>query len=169
MRMIKTEIPILVAVHGQCLGGGLEVAMAGHLLFAASDASLGQPEIKLGVFAPAASCLMPERMPRAIAEDLLYSGRVISGDEAARIGLACAASENAEKSALAWFDTHIASLSGASLRYAVKAARIGFAELIAGRIAAVEKLYLDGLMETEDAVEGLDAFIAKRPAKWEHR
>lgn len=169
MRMINTEIPILVAVHGQCLGGGLELAMAGHLLFAASDAMLGQPEIKIGVFAPAASCLMPERMPRVLAEDLLYSGRSISGEEAKAAGLANSVGENAEADALAWFDNHIAGLSGTSLRHAVKAARIGYAQRIAERIKTVEKLYLEDLMSTRDAVEGLEAFVAKRPVKWEHR
>jgi cyclohexa-1,5-dienecarbonyl-CoA hydratase len=168
LRMVRCEIPILVAVRGQCLGGGLEVAMAGHLMFVAADAKLGQPEIKLGVFAPAASCLMPERMARVVAEDLLYSGRSITGAEAVSCGLANDASEDPEAAALAWFDTHIAALSGAALRHAVRAVRIGFAERVAERIAAVEKLYLDGLMSTRDAVEGLDAFIAKRPAKWEH-
>ena len=63
-----------MAIRGQCIGGGLEVAAAGHLLFAAPDAKLGQPEITLGVFAPAASCLLPERMGRAAAEELLLSG-----------------------------------------------------------------------------------------------
>lgn len=169
MRMINSEIPILVAVHGQCLGGGLEVAMAGHLLFTASDAMLGQPEIKLGVFAPAASCLMPERMPRVLAEDLLYSGRSITGVEAKAAGLANSAGDDPQTDALAWFDNHIANLSGASLRHAVKAARIGYADRIAERIKTVEKLYLEGLMSTHDAVEGLEAFVAKRPAKWEHR
>lgn len=169
MRMINYDIPIMVAVHGQCLGGGLELAMAGHLLFASSDAMLGQPEIKLGVFAPAASCLMPERMPRVLAEDLLYSGRSITGIEAKAAGLANSVGENAEADALAWFDNHIAGLSGASLRHAVKAARLGYAQRIAERIEAVEKLYLESLMSTRDAVAGLEAFVAKRPVKWEHR
>ena len=61
-RMLESPVPILVAINGQCLGGGLEVALAGQLLFAAPDASLGQPEMQLGVFAPAASCLLPERI-----------------------------------------------------------------------------------------------------------
>jgi hypothetical protein len=52
-------VPVLVAVRGQCLGGGLEVALAGGPIFAAPDARFGQPEIKLGVFAPAASCCCP--------------------------------------------------------------------------------------------------------------
>jgi len=169
LRMVKSEIPILVAVRGQCLGGGLELAMAGHLMFVAPDAQLGQPEIKLAVFAPAASCLMPERVGRAVAEELLFSGRGIPGSQAVAIGLANGAAEDPEAAALAWFDEHLAGLSGVALRHAVAAARIGLAERIAERLAAVEKLYLDGLMSSHDAVEGLQAFIAKRPAKWEHR
>jgi len=169
LRMVKSEIPILVAVHGQCLGGGLELAMSGHLMFVAPDAKLGQPEIKLAVFAPAASCLMPERIGRALAEDLLFSGRSITGAEAAAIGLANVAAENPEAAALAWFDEHISGASGIALRHAVAAARVGLAERLAERLAAVEKLYLDSLMFSHDAVEGLQAFIAKRPAKWEHR
>ena len=60
--MVEFPAPILVAVRGQCLGGGLEVAMAGGTIFAAPDAQLGQPETKLGVFAPAASVLLPWRV-----------------------------------------------------------------------------------------------------------
>jgi cyclohexa-1,5-dienecarbonyl-CoA hydratase len=86
-QMLDCPVPILVAIRGQCLGGGLELAAAGHLLFAAPDAQFGQPEIKLGVFAPAASCLLPERIGQGAAEDLLYSGRSISGEEAWRLGL----------------------------------------------------------------------------------
>ena len=60
--MLQCPLPILIAINGQCLGGGLEVALAGGMLFAAPDANLGQPEMMLGVFAPAASCLLPERI-----------------------------------------------------------------------------------------------------------
>jgi cyclohexa-1,5-dienecarbonyl-CoA hydratase len=75
LRMVESPVPILVAAQGKCLGGGLEVALAGHLLFVAQDATLGQPEIKLGVFAPAASCLLPELAGPMRALDLLLSGR----------------------------------------------------------------------------------------------
>jgi cyclohexa-1,5-dienecarbonyl-CoA hydratase len=61
LAMVEFPAPILVAVHGQCLGGGLEVALAGSPIFAAPDARFGQPEINLGVRAPAASCLLPYR------------------------------------------------------------------------------------------------------------
>ncbi len=100
-RMVEYPVPILVAMNGQCLGGGLEIALAGHVLFAAPEANLGQPEIKIGVFAPAASCLLPERIGQALAEDLLFSGRSISGTQAAAIGLVNAAAADPEAAALA--------------------------------------------------------------------
>ncbi|MFZ3248738.1 MAG: enoyl-CoA hydratase-related protein, partial [Pseudolabrys sp.] len=79
LRMVESPVPLLVAVRGQCLGGGLELALAGHLMFVAPDANLGQPEMKLGVFAPAASCLLPELVGPQRAFDLLVSGRSITG------------------------------------------------------------------------------------------
>ncbi|MFL9829031.1 enoyl-CoA hydratase-related protein, partial [Rhodoplanes sp. SY1] len=78
LRLVAAPVPVLVAVRGQCLGGGMEVAIAGTLIFAAPDAKFGQPEIQLGVFAPPASCILPERMPRGAAEALLLSGQSIT-------------------------------------------------------------------------------------------
>jgi cyclohexa-1,5-dienecarbonyl-CoA hydratase len=169
LRMLAFPVPILAAVKGQCLGGGLEVASAAHLLFVAPEAKLGQPEIVLGVFAPAASCLLPERVGRAAAEDLLLSGRSIDGREALRIGLATAVADDPEAAALAYFDEHLAKRSASSLRHAVAAARQGLVARVRAELPALERLYLDGLMSTRDAVEGLTAFIAKRPARWEDR
>ncbi len=169
LRLVESPVPVLVAVRGQCLGGGLEVAMAGHLIFTAPDAALGQPEMKLGVFAPAASCLLPELVGPQRAIDLLLSGRSVTGSDAVAMGLAAAAAADPEAAALAYFNEHLKPKSASSLRYAVKAARSDYAARVKAKIAAVEQLYLDGLMKTHDAVEGLDAFLGKRPAKWEHR
>ena len=168
-RMLEFPVPVLVAVRGQCLGGGLEVAMAGHMIFAAPDASLGQPEMMLGVFAPAASCLMPERVGQAAAADLLYSGRSISGEEAVRTGLADQVAADPEAAALAYVEQHLKPKSASSLRMAVKAARSEYCRRMASRLDEVEALYLNELMSTRDAVEGLEAFLAKRTAKWENR
>ena len=169
MRLVESPVPVLVAVRGQCLGGGLEVALAGHLLFVAPDAVLGQPEMKLGVFAPAASCLLPELVGPMRAIDLLLSGRNIGGAEAATMGMACAVAADPERAALAYFDEHLRSKSASSLRYAVKAARLDYAARIRAKLAAVERTYLDELMNTHDAVEGLEAFVGKRAAQWQHR
>lgn len=168
-RMIEAPVTILVAVHGQCLGGGLEVALAGHLLFVAPDAVLGQPEMRLGVFAPAASCLLPELIGPARALDLLLSGRTISGADAAAIGMAREAAADPERAALAYFDEYLKPKSASSLRYAIKAARSDYAARVATKIKSVERLYLDELMRTHDAVEGLGAFVQKRAVQWHHR
>ncbi|MCP3970431.1 MAG: cyclohexa-1,5-dienecarbonyl-CoA hydratase [Rhodobacteraceae bacterium] len=168
-RMLGFAVPVLVAVRGQCLGGGLEVAMAGHMIFAAPDANLGQPEMMLGVFAPAASCLMPERLGQARAEDLLYSGRSVRGEAALEIGLVDALDADPEAAAIAWVETHLKPKSAASLRMAVRAVRAGFIRRVSARLDEVEALYLDDLMSTHDAVEGLTSFLAKRPAIWENR
>jgi cyclohexa-1,5-dienecarbonyl-CoA hydratase len=164
--MLNFPLPLLVAIKGQCLGGGLEVAAAGSMLFASPDAKLGQPEIKLAVFAPAASCLLPERIGQARAEDLLLSGRSMDADEALATGLVDQVDEDPETSALAYFDKHLASHSASTLRYAVVAAREEYRQRVLEKLDRVENLYLDDLMATQDAVEGLTAFLEKRPAKW---
>jgi cyclohexa-1,5-dienecarbonyl-CoA hydratase len=168
LRMVESPVPILVAVHGQCLGGGLELALAGHLLFVAPDANLAQPEMQLGVFAPAASCLLPELIGPQRAFDLLVSGRGVTGTEAVALGIAMQAAPEPERAALAYFDEHLKPKSAQSLRYAVRAARLDYVARVKAKLAAVEHLYLDELMATRDAVEGLQAFLAKRPAQWEH-
>ena len=168
-RMLDWPKPILMAVKGQCLGGGLEFAAAGHLMFLAPDAQLGQPEMKLAVFAPAASCLLPVRIGQARAEDLLYSGRSIDAATALAWGLANAVADDPAAAAAAYFDQHLAGKSGVSLAYAVRAAREPFAAQAKRRLLEVEQLYRDGLMKTRDAVEGLRAFLEKRQPKWEHK
>lgn len=166
--MINCPLPLLVALKGQCLGGGLEVAAAGSRLFASSDAKLGQPEIKLAVFAPAASCLLPERIGQAKAEDLLYSGRSMGAEEALASGLIDSLSDDPEAAALAYFDQHLAAVSASTLRFAVQAARAEYRQRVIAKLARVEKLYLKELMATRDAVEGLTAFLEKRSASWEN-
>ena len=169
-RLVRTllgyPVPVLVAIRGQCLGGGLEVAAAGHLLFATPESRLGQPEIQLAVFAPAASCLLPERIGPARAEDLLYSGRSISGEQAEHWGLVNRLDDDPSAGAQAYFHEHLAPRSASSLRLAVSAARADLVERVDAKLARVESLYLERLMRTHDAVEGLQAFIDKRAPAW---
>jgi cyclohexa-1,5-dienecarbonyl-CoA hydratase len=169
LRMLAWPAPIMVAIRGQCLGGGLEFACGGHLLFAARDAQLGQPEMKLAVFAPAASILLPPRIGQSRAEDLLLSGRSIDAPTALAWGLVNEVADDPAAAALAYFDQHLAVKSASSLGYALRAARAPLVEQIRRRLAEVEALYLDGLMNTRDAVEGLQAFLDKRTPKWEHK
>jgi cyclohexa-1,5-dienecarbonyl-CoA hydratase len=169
LAMVEFPVPILVAVRGQCLGGGLEVALAGSPIFAAPDAQLGQPEMKLGVFAPAASCLLPYRVGQSAAEELLFSGRSVSGEEAKAMGLVEFVAADPDVAALAYFERHLANKSAASLACAVAAARGAMVHDLRRRLGEVERLYVDRLMHTRDANEGLVAFLAKRKPHWEHR
>ena len=168
MGMLEFPVPILVAVRGQCLGGGLEVALAGGLIFAAPDAQFGQPEMMLGVFAPAASVLLPYRVNQPTAEDLLFSGRSIGAAEAKAMGLAHTVFDDPEIAALAYFEQHLVNKSAAALACAVTAARGTMIRDARQRLGEVERLYLDRLMRTRDANEGLTAFLAKRKPHWEH-
>jgi len=169
LAMLEFPAPILVAVRGQCLGGGLEVALAGGPIFATPDAQLGQPEMKLGVFAPAASCLLPYRIGQPAAEDLLFSGRSVSGDEARAMRLVQVVAADPEAAALAYFEQHLAHKSATSLACALAAARGAMIRDVRHRLGEVERLYIDRLMQTRDANEGLVAFLAKRKPHWEHR
>jgi cyclohexa-1,5-dienecarbonyl-CoA hydratase len=168
VKLLESPVPILAAVRGQCLGGGLEVACTASRIFAAPDAKFGQPEIKLGVFAPAASCLLPVRIGQANAEDLLFSGRSIAAPDAARAGLVQVVDEDPERAALRWFEEHLSPLSASSLRHAVRAARLGEVDRVKQQLARVERLYIDELMASADALEGLTAFVQKRAANWEN-
>lgn len=168
LAMVAFPVPILVAVRGQCLGGGLEVALAGGPIFAAPDAQFGQPEMKLGVFAPAASVLLPYRVNQPAAEDLLFSGRSIGAAEAQSIGLVFTVFDDPEIAALTYFTEHLADKSASSMACAMLAARGAMLRDVRHRLAEVERLYLDRLMQTRDANEGLVAFLAKRKPQWEH-
>jgi cyclohexa-1,5-dienecarbonyl-CoA hydratase len=167
--MLEWPRPILVAVRGQCLGGGLEVALAANQMFASPEAQFAQPEMKLGVFAPAASVLLPARIGQSRAEDLLFSGRAIDAPTAHAWGLVNELAEDPAAAALAYFDKHLAGKSAAALALAVRAAREPLADVARARLEDVEMLYLDKLMATRDAKEGLAAFLEKRAPKWEHR
>ncbi|OGA99294.1 MAG: cyclohexa-1,5-dienecarbonyl-CoA hydratase [Burkholderiales bacterium RIFCSPHIGHO2_12_FULL_61_11] len=166
--MVEFPVPILTAVRGQCLGGGLEVALAGGSIFSSPDSRFGQPEMNLGVFAPAASVLLPLRVNQPNAEDLLFSGRSVSAEEARVMGLVQSVADDPEAAALAYFDAQLAPKSAAALACAVAAVRGPLIRDLRARLSGVEALYLDRLMKTRDANEGLAAFLARRAPTWEH-
>jgi len=168
MQMIEYPVPIIAAVNGQCLGGGLEVACAASVIIAAPNAKLGQPEISLAVFAPAASCLLPERVGHSQAEMLLLSGQSVDANKASEIGLIDEVCDEPTTAALQWIDDNLIGKSASSLRIAVTAARHDYIERIKEKLAAVTVMYLDELMQTDDAVEGLNAFLEKRKPVWEN-
>lgn len=170
-RMVDLPLPVLVAVQGRCLGGGLELALAGSRIFAHPDATFGQPEVKLGVFAPAASALLAERVGAAAAEDLLLTGRTVTAAQAKELKLVdelCSHSETPAQTALSYARANLLEQSRTALRYATRASRVFRAEALRQRLHQLEQLYLGELMRTADANEGINAWIEKRAPKWAH-
>jgi cyclohexa-1,5-dienecarbonyl-CoA hydratase len=167
--MLDASVVTLAVVRGNCLGGGLELAAFCHRVFAAGDARLGQPEIALGLFAPVASVILCERMGRGGAEDLLLSGRTVDAAEALRLGLVDEVNPNPLEAALSYARTNLVPRSASSLRWAVRAARLGFAERLTAELARLETMYLQDLMHTADANEGLRAFLEKRAPAWRNQ
>jgi cyclohexa-1,5-dienecarbonyl-CoA hydratase len=169
LALVDTSVVVLAAVRGQCLGGGLEIVTLCHRVFAARDTRLGQPEIQLGVFAPAASLLLAERVGRARAEDLCLTGRTVGADEALAMGLVDQVTDgDPAEEALGWARKHLVPRSASSLRFAVQAVRADLRRRLVTELPAIERLYLEDLMPTHDAVEGLTAFLEKRAPAWRH-
>ena len=162
-------IPVVAAVQGRCLGGGFELVLPADLIIAADDAAFGQPEIVLGVMAPAACALLPDILPATHAAHLLYSGDPLTAPDALRLGLVHQVVPVSElASAADALVRRITRHSRAALR-ATKAALKG--DRLAERRARLERMgdrYAHDLMTTRDAVEGLTAFLEKRRPQWSH-
>ncbi len=164
--------PTLAAVRGQCLGGGLEAALACDMVFVEQSAVLAAPEIRLGVFAPAATVLLQSSVPRCVAAEVLLSGRNLSADEALRWGLVnrVVADGELEAAIAELAESSFAPRSASSLRQATAAYRAACRtrtpERISQELAAAELRYVEELLPTHDGVEGIRAFLEKRDPEW---
>ena len=165
-RIHEAPAPVIAAVRGQCLGGGFEVVLACDLVIADKTAQFGSPEIKLAVFAPAASALLPVRIGQAAASKLLLTGASITAEEAARCGLAARVVDDLDAGLNQWLESDFLPRSPSSLNYACQAARLSLARAFGEDLARIEHLYLSGLMSTPDAEEGIRAFLEKRSPQW---
>jgi cyclohexa-1,5-dienecarbonyl-CoA hydratase len=162
--------PTIARVHGAALGGGCEIALACDLAIAATSATLGLPEIGLGVFPPLAAVLLPRITGRRAAAEALLLGETFPAAEAARLGLCGEVVPDAGLDArVAAKAARAATLSATSLRRARKALRRGAVGPLDDALTAVEEIYLNDLMRTADATEGLQAWLEKRPPQWRHR
>jgi cyclohexa-1,5-dienecarbonyl-CoA hydratase len=170
MAMLDCRVPLIACLRGQCLGGGLEVATLCHRLIAHRSARLGQPEIALGAFAPIASVVLPTRLRGGGAEDLCLTGRSVTADEAHALALVDEVTDTDPLEAgLTWARTHLVGKSAAALRLAVEAVRLPLRDRLTADLPRLEALYLTHLMATDDALEGLQAFLEKRTPEWRHR
>lgn len=166
--LIESSKPMFALVLGQSLGGGLELAAFCHWIFASEEAQFGQPEIKLAVFPPVASLILPYRIGQSAADDLILSGRSISAREAQQLGLVHSVSATPEKALDEFITGHILPKSGVALRFGVKSSRYEMVQSFLKNIEAVEKLYVRELMACEDPNEGIRAFMEKRSPMWKN-
>jgi cyclohexa-1,5-dienecarbonyl-CoA hydratase len=164
------DCPTVAAVQGAALGGGAELATFCDLVIASDAATLGQPEVKVGVFAPIAALHYPLRVGPHRALQLLLSGRVVGAAEAREIGLVdrvvpAERLGDTVEAELARFTAQSAAVLRLTKRAVRESMRLPFHQAL----SQLEDLYHYELMATEDAAEGLRAFTEKRPPVWTDR
>lgn len=161
----------LALVRGRCLGGGFELALACDVILASTDAVFGLPEIALGVFPPAASILLPARAGLGRATAAILTGQPSPAVDWHSAGVVndLAPAGELEVALERWFERHIARRSAAALRHATEAVRTMLRREVERVLPDLERLYLERLMTTRDAAEGIAAFLEKRAPRWEDR
>lgn len=168
--MDEVQAPSIAVVKGSALGGGCELALYCDMVLATEKSTFGQPEIMVGVFPPIAALILPRIIGRKKAMELILSGKTIGAREALEMGLInrIVAEDSLEEEAKGFVD-EFARHSAAVLRLTKKAAIEGLCDDVEEGLRRIERIYLEELMKTEDATEGLKAFLEKRKPIWKDR
>ncbi len=165
--LVASRKVTIAAVHGNCLGGGAELAMVCDIVYSAALARWGFPEIKLGCYPPVACAALAALVGQKRAAELILTGRTINGAEAATIGLATRAFPDEELAAAVDRTVQeLSKLSPAATTTTKKAIYAWDAMHFDKGLARSEKTYLEELMKTSDAQEGIRAFMEKRQPRW---
>jgi cyclohexa-1,5-dienecarbonyl-CoA hydratase len=165
--IVSSRKVTIAAVRGICLGGGAELAAVCDMVYTARDATWGFPEIKLACYPPVATVALPALVGQKRAAELILTGRQFSGDEAVAIGLANRSAQTEELDVLVQETLdQLQQLSPTALAHAKKALYAWDAVHFDKGLARAEKIYLEELISTADAREGIIAFLDKRTPKW---
>jgi len=168
--LVKLDQVTVAATKGFTLGGGCEVAIFCDLIFAADNLKIGQPEIQLSAIPPVALLIMPRLLGLKKASELLLSGKIIDASEAEQIGLVNRVVPlDSFDSELETFIHPFTELSLIGLKYSKKGIQLGLEENFLEGLEKIEKMYLEELMASEDAHEGLKAFMEKRKPVWKNK
>jgi cyclohexa-1,5-dienecarbonyl-CoA hydratase len=162
--------PSIAIVDGAALGGGCELAAGCDIVIASERARFGQPEIKLGVFPPVACVLLPSIIGDKRARELILTGELIDAGQALALGLVNHVVPTLQlEQKTGELLAKLRELSSASLEAARRAIDLGRGRSLDAALSEVENLYLHELMKTEDANEGVKAFMEKRRPLWLNR
>lgn len=167
-RMIEAaDCPVVAAVHGFALGGGMELAMACDFIWASDKATFGQPEVAVGVIPGwGGTARLPRSVGNANARDLIFSGRKISAQEAHSIGVVSRVFPHAEFWPLVKKGVEeIAGQSTSAIRSAKRVLRAAGSRDLAGDLDAEARGFSE-LFGTPDQREGMAAFVEKRKPKF---
>lgn len=166
-RLVKTTKVTMAVVRGYCLGGGAELAMVSDIVITTDGAHWGFPEIQLGCYPPVAAAALAVVVGQKLAAELVLTGRSFDGREAERIGLANrAVPADKLKETVSEYEARLTALSPAALAHAKRALYSWDAVHFEKGLARAEEIYLKQLNETEDAQEGIRAWIEKRKPVW---
>jgi cyclohexa-1,5-dienecarbonyl-CoA hydratase len=166
----KLDVPIIAGVHGACLGGGMEVAIACDIVIAAKRAVFGQPEIKLGFFPPYAAIRLPQIVSRANAIEICTTGKRYTADEAQSMGFICKAVENDMlEEEIEKLVGEIQTSSPLIIRLNKRAVKQHLGMDFPKALHGVSDLFLNTLMKTQDTLEGIKSFEEKRRPEWKNR
>jgi cyclohexa-1,5-dienecarbonyl-CoA hydratase len=165
--ILDAEVPVVAALNGPALGGGFELALACDVVLAREGVSVGQPEIRLGVFPPVAAVLLPRLVGRQAAFDLILTGRLIQAEEARALGLVAATfPADSFDEDVDGYVHRLAAHSAPVLRLAKRAVSAGSEGTIPQALREADRIYLEELMALHDPHEGLTAFMEKRMPVW---
>lgn len=161
-------IPVAALVQGACFGGAFEVVLAAHFIFADKAARFALPEVKLGVIPPAACALLVKKVGQALADRMILAGEELTGADLYQLGLVtCIFHAPVLFDAVSeWFKQSLELYSAEALRQATAACRAPLLKCLEERLIEAERAYLDHLMATQDAHEGINAFLEKRRPQW---
>lgn len=168
--MDELQTPSIAVVNGAALGGGCELALYCDMVLATEKSTFGQPEIMVGVFPPIAALILPRIMGRKRAMEFILSGKTIGARDALEMGLVNRIiSEDSLEEEVKGFVDEFTRNSAVVLRLTKKAAMEGLCDDVREGLGRIERIYLEELMKSEDAIEGLKAFLEKRKPVWKDR
>jgi cyclohexa-1,5-dienecarbonyl-CoA hydratase len=160
----------VAAIKGFALGGGCELALFCDMIFGTDTLKIGQPEIKLSAIPPIALLIMPRLIGLKKASELLFTGKIIDAKEAERIGLANKIVPlDVFDAELTDFVQPMTELSMIGLKFSKRGIQMGLENSFPEGLVKIEKMYLEELMASEDAHEGLKAFMEKRKPNWKNQ